>query len=102
VSQIIFVWVFLGGSQQKMKAWQVSPGLCCALQECYRWLLLQEKNEGNVTNAALLQTAHPGRRSALLVPMFPVLVNRAECQPAECISQPLFASLLWLWALYTS
>lgn len=57
-----------------MKAWQVSLGLCCCLQKCYRWLLLQEKNEGNVTNAVLLQTARPARFSALVVLMFPSLL----------------------------
>lgn len=52
-----------------MKAWQVSLGLRGSLHGRYRWWLLHEKNEGNVTNAFLLQTARPARCSAPLVPM---------------------------------
>lgn len=82
--------------------WQVSLGLCCSLHEGYRWLLLQEKNERNVTNAVLVQTARLARFPAPRVPAFPCLGNRTTSQPAERINRPRFASLLRLWVVHTS
>lgn len=89
-------------SQWKTNTWQVSVGLCCSQHKWYRWLLLQGKNEGNVTNAVLLQTAQ------LMCVLFcsacadaPLPVNRTVFHSAEWISQPWFASLLWQWGSCT-